>query len=404
MTDSIELYNAHIIDLCSADDVKKNLQAIGLSQNDISAYKDRLFNYSIKLENVDTGLAVLLKSCMKDLDGTVVMNIEAGQSVPGQSDVIVSCSRYTLYRFLQQLRQEPFNLDQLSREIEESLPANNLKIAWGKRTIDFSNKTYVMGILNCTPDSFYPDSRVQTQENAKEKVQRMIAAGVDIIDIGGESSRPGSESVETSEELKRVIPVIKMIREKSEVLISVDTRKYEVAEQALEAGADIVNDISGLKENTALAKLIAERGVPVIIMHMRGIPKDMQDEPFYEDTVSDILKEIKSAVAFAQNCGISRKKIIVDPGIGFGKRVEDNLRIIKQLASLQSLNLPILIGISRKSFIAEIIKQPVENRLTGTITANTLAILNGANIVRVHDVPDALEMIRIIDAVRRVNY
>jgi len=404
MTDSIELYNAHVIDLRSDDDVKKNLHAIGLSQNDISACKDRLFNYSIKLENVDTGPAVLLKSCMKGLDGTVVMNNGAGHSVPGQSDVIVSCSMYTLHRLVQRLRQEPFNLDQLSREIEESLPAHNLKITWGKRTIDFSNKTYVMGILNCTPDSFYPDSRVQTQESAKEKAQRMIAGGVDIIDVGGESSRPGSESVETSEELKRVIPVIKMIREKSEVLISIDTCKYEVAEQALEAGADIVNDIYGLKQNTALAKLIADKGVPIIIMHMRGIPKDMQDEPFYEDTVSEILKEIKSAVAFAQNCGISRRKIIIDPGIGFGKRVEDNLRIIQQLASLQSLNLPILIGISRKSFIAEIIKQPVENRLTGTITANTLAILNGANIVRVHDVPDALEMIRIIDAVRRVNY
>lgn len=404
MTDSVELYNAHVIDLRSADDVKKNLQAIGLSQSDISAYKDRLFNYSIKLENVDTGSVVLLKSCMKGLDGAVVMNNGADHSLSGQSDVIVSCSRYTLYRLVQRLRQEPFNLDKLSREIEESLPANNLKIAWGDRILDFANKTYVMGILNCTPDSFYPDSRAQTQESAEARAQKMIAAGVDIIDVGGESSRPGSESVESSEELKRVIPVIKMIREKSEVLISIDTRKYEVAEQAIEAGADIVNDISGLRQNTDLAKLIAERGVPVIIMHMRGIPKDMQDEPFYEDTVSDILKEIKSAVAFAQNCGISRKKIIVDPGIGFSKRVEDNLRIIQQLASLQSLNLPILIGISRKSFIGEIIKQPVENRLTGTITANTLAILNGTNIVRVHDVSDALEMVQIIDAVRRVNY
>ncbi len=404
MTDSVELYNAHVIDLRIAYTIRKNLQAIGLSQTDISIYEDRLFNYLIKLENVDTGSAVLLESCMKGLDGTVVMNNGSGHSVPGQSDVIVSCSRHTIYRLIQRLREEPFNLDQLSREIEESLPANKLKIAWGKRTLDFSDKTYVMGILNCTPDSFYSASCAPTLESAEEKALKMIADGVDIIDVGGESSRPGSESVETSEELKRVVPVIKMIREKSEVLISIDTRKSEVAEQAIEAGADIVNDISGLKENTALAKLIAEKGIPVIIMHMRGTPKDMQEEPFYKDTVSDILKEIKSAVAFAQNCGISRKKIIVDPGIGFGKRVEDNLRIIQQLASLQSLNLPILIGISRKSFIAGIIKQPVENRLTGTITANTMAILNGTDIVRVHDVPDALEMVQIIDAVRRVNY
>lgn len=404
MTDSAEHYNAHVIDLRSADAIKKNLQAIGLSQSDISAYRDRLFNYSIKLENIDTGSAVLLESCMKGLDGTVVMNNGAGNSAPGQSDVIVSCSRYTLHRLVQRLREEPFKLDKLSREIEASLPANNLKITWGKRTLDFSNKTYVMGILNCTPDSFYPDSRTPTLKSAEEKAVEMIAVGVDIIDVGGESSRPGSESVKNSEELKRVIPVIKMIREKSEVLISIDTHKHEIAEQAIEAGADIVNDIYGLKQNTALAKLISDKGIPVIIMHMRGTPKDMQDEPFYKDTVSEILEEIKSAVAFAQNCGISRRKIIVDPGIGFGKRVEDNLRIIQQLASLQSLNLPILIGISRKSFIAEIIKQPAENRLTGTITANTLAILNGTNIVRVHDVPDALEMVRIIDAVRRVNY
>lgn len=404
MTDSAEHHNAHVIDLHSADAIKKNLQAIGLSQSDISAYRDRLFNYSIKLENIDTGLAILLESCMKGLDGTVVMNNGGGHSFTGQSDVIVSCSRYTLHRLVQRLREEPFKLDQLSREIEASLPANNLKITWGKRTLDFSNKTYVMGILNCTPDSFYPDSRTPTLKSAEEKAVEMIAVGVDIIDVGGESSRPGSESVKNSEELKRVIPVIKMIREESEVLISIDTHKHEIAEQAIEAGADIVNDIYGLKQNTALAKLIVDKGVPVIIMHMRGTPKDMQDEPFYEDTVSEILKEIKSAVAFAQNCGISRRKIIVDPGIGFGKRVEDNLRIIQQLASLQSLNLPILIGISRKSFIAGIIKQPAENRLTGTITANTLAILNGTNIVRVHDVPDALEMVRIIDAVRSVNY
>ncbi|MCD6121980.1 MAG: dihydropteroate synthase [Spirochaetales bacterium] len=260
-----------------------------------------------------------------------------------------------------------------------------------------------MGILNSTPDSFFEESRVTSVQKAVAKAEKMIKSGVDIIDIGGESSRPGANVVSEEEEIRRVIPAIQAIREKSRVIISVDTRKKNVAERALDSGADIVNDISGLKNNMEMAKLIARRKVPIILMHIRGTPKDMQDHPYYRNTVSEILRELQSAVSKAMGAGIEHDKIIIDPGIGFGKRLEDNLRIIRELQSFKSLNLPLLIGLSRKSFIGQILDKPVEKRLIGTIVANTVAILNGANIIRVHDVGQTVEMVKIIDSIRSIE-
>jgi dihydropteroate synthase len=260
-----------------------------------------------------------------------------------------------------------------------------------------------MGILNCTPDSFYPSSRAATIKDAMRSAHEMISEGVDIVDVGGESTRPGAEAVPLEEEIRRVIPVIQALREDSDVIISVDTRKKEVAGRALDAGADIINDISGLRHNEELARLVARRRVPVVLMHMRGTPKTMQKNPFYKNTISEILRELQPSIAAAIGAGIAPEMIIIDPGIGFGKRSQDNLRIIKELASLKSLKFPILVGLSRKGFIGEILDRPVEKRLIGTVTANTLAVLNGANIIRVHDVADAVEMVKIIDSIRRIG-
>jgi dihydropteroate synthase len=197
--------------------------------------------------------------------------------------------------------------------------------------------------------------------------------------------------------------VVEAIRAQSDIMISVDTRKKEVAERALDAGADIINDISALKGDAELARLVARRRVPIVLMHMRGTPKTMQKSPSYKNTISEILRELAPSIAFAIGAGISPEMIIVDPGIGFGKRTQDNLAIIRELASLKRLSFPILIGLSRKGFLGEILDRPVENRLIGTITANTLAVINGANIIRVHDVGDAVEMIKIIDSIRRIG-
>jgi dihydropteroate synthase len=283
-----------------------------------------------------------------------------------------------------------------------SRPANRI-ISWGSRALEFDRTTYVMGILNCTPDSFHAASRLPTPREALRAARRMIEEGADILDIGGESTRPGAEPVPVDEEIRRIVPVIAAIRASSSILISVDTRNRETAERALDAGADIVNDVSAMSHDPGMARLIAERGVPVVLMHMRGTPKTMQGLAVYEHTVADVLRELGARVQAAIATGVSERRIIVDPGIGFGKTTADNLRLIRGLAELRSLGMPILIGISRKRFLGEVTGSPVEARLAGTIAANTLAVLAGADIVRVHDVAEAVAMVRIVDAVRRAG-
>jgi len=396
-------YNSHFINLNDPGDIKRELLSIGVEQESIEELMDRFLYCSLRLENIDTRAANLMNSYLNSLGGTLAMHKDAQDYTRSKTDVVVSGNRKVFRDLAERLKGEPFDLDKIASDIERSLVARNRTITWGSRTLDFNRKTYIMGILNCTPDSFYPESRVNGTEAALKGARRMITSGVDIIDIGGESTRPGSNGVSVSEELKRVIPIIKAIRKESNVIISIDTRKREVAEQALDEGADMVNDVSGLKRNRQLAELVAERGVPIILMHMQGEPKTMQTNPFYSNTISDILKDLQASISFALNAGISEQRIIIDPGIGFGKRIKDNLRIIKELKAFQSLNFPILIGISRKSFIGQILNQPVEGRLIGTITANTLAVVNGADVLRVHDVSDAVEMVKIIESIGQLS-
>jgi dihydropteroate synthase len=395
--------NAHPVDVTSATDLKRHLSEIDVSDDEIEKIAGRFQYCTIKLEGVDTRGANLLKSCIESLGGSLAMRKEAHEFTVRETDVIVSGSRYTFELLAARLKGEPFGLDALAGEIAGCSAGGTRVIAWGNRMLDFTHKTYVMGILNCTPDSFFPGSRSATIKEAMKSAHEMLEAGVDIIDVGGESTRPGSQPVPQEEEIRRVIPVIQALRDASQVMISVDTRKKEIAERALDAGADIVNDISGLRHNEELARLVARRKVPIVLMHMRGTPRTMQQKPYYKNTISDILRELQPSLAAAIGAGIAAEMIIIDPGIGFGKRIQDNLRIIKELASLKSLNFPILVGLSRKGFIGEILDRPVEKRLIGTITANTLAILNGADIIRVHDVADAVEMMKIIDSVRRMG-
>ena len=395
--------NAHPIDIATLGDLKRHLGELDLSADDVEKLSDSFLYFTIKLEGVDTRAANIMKSTLETLGGGIAMNRGALDFTERETNVILSGSRRTLQLLASRLRGQPYGLAATSSEILACITGGNKTISWGTRTLDFTHKTYVMGILNCTPDSFYPGSRSATIKEAMKNAREMIAAGVDIIDVGGESTRPGSEPVEEAEEIRRVIPVIQALRAESDVIVSVDTRRKEIAERALDAGADIINDISGLRHNDDLARLVARRKVPVVLMHMRGTPKNMQKNPYYRNTISEILRELQQSIAAAIGAGIAPEMIIVDPGIGFGKRIQDNLRIIRELASLKSLAFPILVGLSRKGFIGEILDRPVEKRLIGTVTANTLAILNGANIIRVHDVADAVEMVKIIDSVRRIG-
>jgi len=256
-----------------------------------------------------------------------------------------------------------------------------------------------MGILNVTPDSFSGDGIYQDPERAKEQAQKMITAGADIIDIGAESSRPGAKAISPEEEIKRVLPVIKALIKQIDVPISIDTSKADVAEKALSAGASIVNDISGLRFDSKMAAVIADHQAGCVLMHIRGNPENMQQNPVYSRLTEEILDSLKESLAVAEAGGINREKIIIDPGIGFGKTCEHNLGIIKNLRDFNQLDLPILIGTSRKSFIGQVLDLPVEMRLWGTAATVCASILSGAHIVRVHDVCEMSQIARMSDAI-----
>ena len=246
-----------------------------------------------------------------------------------------------------------------------------------------------MGVLNVTPDSFSDGGQFNEINSAILHVDKMLKNGADIIDIGGESTKPGSEPVSANEESKRIVPVIKSIKnEYKDVLISVDTYKSSVAKKAIEAGADFVNDISGLTFDDEMVSLLAQRNIPVVIMHINGKPKTMQKNILYSDLVSDIKRFFNKQCNHAINSGIKESNIMIDPGIGFGKTFDHNFTLLKRLKEFEDLGFPILIGPSRKAFIGDVLNLPPNERVEGTIATIVAGILNGANIIRVHDVKE----------------
>lgn len=257
-----------------------------------------------------------------------------------------------------------------------------------------------MGIVNCTPDSFYADSRAGTKAAAVEFARGMVDAGADILDIGGESTRPGSESVPALEEAARVVPVIEEVRGFCDLPISIDTQKADVAERALDAGADIVNDVSAMRMDADMRSLAAARGCAVVLMHMRGTPKTMQREPSYTDAVREVVDELSEFADSAMAAGVERDKIVLDPGIGFGKRLNDNLRLLKRIDVVHELGFPVLIGLSRKSFIETLLGLPVEERLAASLAAEAYVVLKGAEIVRVHDVTETVHLSKMLAAIQ----
>ncbi|MFN6366562.1 MAG: dihydropteroate synthase [Aphanizomenon sp.] len=266
---------------------------------------------------------------------------------------------------------------------------------WGKRT-------YMMGILNITPDSFSDGGKFNTTSAALTQAQAMIAAGADIIDIGGQSTRPGAEQVPLEVELERVLSVLELIRPITDVPISVDTTRSEVAKAAINAGADIVNDISAGTFDPQMLPTVASLNVPIVLMHIQGTPQTMQKFTDYENLITDIYNFLSGQITNARLVGIDQNKIIIDPGIGFAKNHQQNLEIFRQLESLKTLNSPILVGPSRKSFIGNILNQPDPKlRVWGTAAACCAAIFNGADILRVHDVQEMQQVTLVADAIYR---
>jgi dihydropteroate synthase len=269
--------------------------------------------------------------------------------------------------------------------------------------LDLSARTHIMGVLNVTPDSFSDGGRFLRLDDAVKQGMKMIEDGADIIDVGGESTRPGSDPLPTEEELSRVIPVIKSLSGKADVPVSIDTYKAEVARRALDAGAQMINDISALRFDPGIKEVASEFRVPIVLMHVKGTPKEMQKDPSYDDVIAEITEYLRQSIQMAQDAGIDRGKIIIDPGIGFGKRVRDNLNILKNLRKFSILGCPVLIGCSRKSFVGRVLDLPVEERLEGSLAALAVAVMNGANIVRVHDVRESKRVVGLVDGVMGVE-
>ncbi len=282
------------------------------------------------------------------------------------------------------------------------IPNNTLTIrdrpfAWGERT-------YLMGVLNVTPDSFSDGGEFNTVAGAVAQGKAFLAAGADIIDVGAQSTRPGAEQITLAEELERLIPVLQALRQELNLPISVDTTRCEVAEAAVKAGADIINDISGGTFDPKMLPTVASLNVPIMLMHIRGNPQTMQNQTDYQDLIGEIYNFLAKQIAVAIDTGIDQEKIIIDPGIGFAKNYEQNLEILRRLSELQTLNCPILVGASRKSFIGQILNQPEpKKRIWGTAAACCAAIYGGADMLRVHDVEQMRDVCLVADAIYRRN-
>jgi dihydropteroate synthase len=277
-----------------------------------------------------------------------------------------------------------------------------MKLLWRNYSFDFTQRTYVMGILNVTPDSFSDGGTYLRKDAAVERALEMERDGADIIDVGGESTRPGAERLLEKEEIQRVVPVIKEIAKRVRVPVSIDTYKAAVAEAAVSAGASMINDISGLRFDPRMSSVAASREIPVVIMHIKGTPENMQKNPVYKALIPEIMDYLREGIEIAMQAGIPENRIILDPGIGFGKTVEHNLEIIKRLQEFEGLEKPVLLGHSRKSFIGRLYDDlPVTDRLEGTASAAAIGIFNGANIIRVHDVKEMVRVARVADAIRR---
>jgi dihydropteroate synthase len=296
----------------------------------------------------------------------------------------------------------PENLAKKIDSLLDNYMRSDYKISCRGNILDLGSRTHVMGILNVTPDSFSDGGLYDDAAKAFVRAREMAAAGADIIDIGGESTRPGAEPLSEEEELRRIIPIIEHLAAELDMPISVDTYKATVAKKALQAGASIVNDISGLRFSPDMAKIAADYDAAVVIMHIKGTPRDMQQNPVYDDVVVDVMSYLEEGIAIAMKAGVDREKILIDPGIGFGKTLEHNLTLLNRLDEFRSLGRPLVLGTSRKKFIGAILGIPVpEQRVDGTAPTLALGIQRGARVVRVHDVARMAQVVRMTDAVLR---
>ncbi|MEA1924654.1 MAG: dihydropteroate synthase [Candidatus Altiarchaeota archaeon] len=390
-----------VVELNGLDAALGEIKRVGAGERGVDIMAPKAIHRVVKVCSVDVRAASILKQEMLSIGGEAAVSWGSLERSCGETDVLLMATLRQYDLLSRKLLEQPFGLREMAGELEQMLSRYNstpAPLTVGDEVFDWS-RTYVMGVLNITPDSFSGDGLSGDLDAVLERASWMVDSGVDLLDVGGESTRPGSRPVPVGQELERVVPVVEMLSKKFDIPVSIDTYKVEVAEAALKAGACLVNDIYGLRTD-GMADLLADRRVPVVLMHMQGTPRDMQGNPSYDPVMEDVYRFFSKQVEHAVDSGIKRENIVLDPGIGFGKKLEHNLSLLRHLGEFKSLGLPLLVGVSRKSFIGELLDLPVGERLEGSLAAASVSIAKGANIVRVHDVGETLRAVRVADALK----
>ncbi len=391
--------------LRSSHEALEVLRKIDCDPYGIEAMLPKMVHLNILLEGIKCNIANIIKQEMLSVGGDAAVSRATVSCSVTETDCVIMGTAKQIQRLSDKISIQPLGLSIISKAIKELL-ANVSKdlfiLKTCRREIVLGEKTEIMGILNITPDSFSDGGLFKDTDDAVEYGLKMIEEGADIIDIGGESSRPGAVAVPLEEEIARVIPVIKGLERSIKIPISIDTTKADVARIAVENGADIVNDISAMTFDRQMATAVADTGAAIILMHMRGTPKDMQKGDLsYRSLRGDIIEFLDGKMEEAEIAGISPENIMIDPGIGFGKTGEDSMRLLKYLSEFKVLGRPIVTGTSRKAFIGKITGGGPTERIEGTAAAVTAAIMNGTNIVRVHDVQAMKKVAAMADAILR---
>lgn len=393
-----------ILNCKNKEDICQAMLTIGCDPKGIEIMLSKADFKAIKVFGLKPAAANILKQEMLALGGEAGVAYGAINCSIASSDALIFGTLAQIDDLVAKLSMHQFGLPQIALDIKKAL-SNYQRSQYVFKAKDqalaLGQKTALMGILNVTPDSFSDAGKYFELEAAMAHAHEMIQAGADIIDVGGESTRPGASPVSREEEKQRVLPVIKELSKNKKIIISIDTCKAEVADAALQAGAHMVNDISGLNFDPAMAEVAAKHKAGICLMHIKGSPANMQNDPQYIDLIVEIMEYLSVGLEKAQNTGILLENIILDPGIGFGKKLEHNLEILRKLKQFKSLGAPLLVGLSNKAFIGAILNCEVSDRFEGTAAACALAIANGADVLRVHEVAKISKVVKITDELIR---
>ena len=395
--------NARVIASTPTAPVLDEMRRTGATEPGLARMMTKAEAVAVALEHVERRQANLLKQEMLAAGGDAAVHHGVCSEAVDETRVVLVGTRRQFTSLLARLAEEPMDLPAVGEVLRRALEAyarRRFEIPMGPHRLVVGPKPALMGIVNATPDSFSRDGLAGDPEAAVALGLRMAEAGADLLDVGGESTRPGSDPVSEDEERRRVLPVVEALARRVRTPISIDTRRARVAREALAAGACVVNDVTALRGDPAMAATVAKTGAAVILMHMQGEPKTMQDRPVYDNLMADICRFLRQSMALAAEAGVPEEKILVDPGIGFGKTLADNLQVLARLDQLRTLGRPILVGPSRKRFLGDLtgVRTPAE-RTYGTAAACALAVAAGALVLRVHDVPEMRQALAVAGAV-----